>query len=180
MPINYLAPDILRRARRIRLAVFDFDGTLTCGRTWFASADEELKALHAFDAEGLQMLHACRIDTAVITTGEIPSADDHARALHIRYVLQKVEDKHKAFRALLRRAKLPADRVSYMGDDLVDLAVLMKCGLAAVPFGAPEEVRRAAHFISSAAAGSGAAREFCEFVLLAQERLESITKKHKK
>jgi 3-deoxy-D-manno-octulosonate 8-phosphate phosphatase (KDO 8-P phosphatase) len=178
--MQYLAPDSVRRARRIRLAIFDFDGTLTDGRTWFGSGGEEMKALHAFDGEALQMLHAARIQTAVITTGEIPSAEEHAKALHIRYVLQNVEDKRAAFRQLLASARMSAERAAYMGDDLVDLAILTRCGFAAVPRGAPEEVRRAAHFISSARAGRGAAREVCEFLLLAQDKLKAAVDRHRK
>ena len=87
-------------------------------------------------------------------------------------MLQGAEDKHASFAALLARLALRAENAGYMGDDLVDLPVLRRCGFACAPGEAPELVRRHAHYVARAPAGAGAVREVCEFVLQAQGNLE--------
>jgi 3-deoxy-D-manno-octulosonate 8-phosphate phosphatase (KDO 8-P phosphatase) len=172
MSIHYVSPDSLRRAKRIKLVVFDIDGTLTDGLRYYGPGGEELKAFHSSDGMGLQLLHSVGLRTGVLTTGDLPSVNARAKEMHIRYVMQEVKDKGKAFASLLRQARLRAEMVAYMGDDLVDLPVLRRCGFAAAPQNAPEEVRRVTHFISSSPSGAGAAREVAEFILLAQNKLE--------
>ena len=81
---------------------------------------------------------------------------------------------------MLRRLKLKQAAVAFMGDDYVDLPVLTRCGFACAPNEAPEEVRRAAHYIASASAGHGAAREVCEFILEAQGKRAQVLKRYYK
>jgi 3-deoxy-D-manno-octulosonate 8-phosphate phosphatase (KDO 8-P phosphatase) len=95
-------------------------------------------------------------------------------------VVQGADDKQAAFRGLLRRLKLKQTATAYMGDDLVDLPVLKRCGFACAPHEAPEEVRRSAHYISAAPAGQGAAREVCEFILEAQGKLGVVLARYRR
>ena len=99
---------------------------------------------------------------------------ERARELGIEHVVQGAGDKHAAFRGLLRRLSVKQDATAYMGDDVVDLPVLRRCGFACAPHEAPEEVRRSVHYIAAAPAGHGAAREVCEFILEAQGKLGTV------
>jgi 3-deoxy-D-manno-octulosonate 8-phosphate phosphatase (KDO 8-P phosphatase) len=176
--MQYLASDALARARRVRLVIFDVDGVLTDGRLWYGSGGEELKAFHAFDGHGVHLLRMAGLDTAIISGRKSPAVDERARELGIEHVMQGVNDKRKVFERMLRRLKLKRAAVAYMGDDVVDLPVLVRCGFACAPHEAPEEVRRRAHYIASADAGHGAAREVCEFILEAQGKLAPVLRRY--
>jgi 3-deoxy-D-manno-octulosonate 8-phosphate phosphatase (KDO 8-P phosphatase) len=178
--MQYLAPDALARARRVRLVIFDVDGVLTDGRLWYGPGGEELKAFHAFDGHGMHLLRKARLDTAILSGRESRAVEERAQQLGIKHVLQGADDKLKVFEQMLRRLKVARSAVAYMGDDLVDLPVLTRCGFACVPHEAPEDVRRRAHYIASAPAGQGAAREVCEFILEAQGKLARVLRSYLK
>ena len=172
--MQYLAPDALARARRVRLVIFDVDGVLTDGRLWYGPGGEELKAFHAFDGHGVHLLRMARLDTAILSGRESQAVAERARELGIKHVVQGASDKLAAFQRLVRRLKVKQAHVAYMGDDVVDLPVLTRCGFACAPHEATEDVRRRAHYIASAPAGRGAAREVCEFILEAQGKLGTV------
>jgi len=138
----FIAQGALVRAARVRLLVLDLDGTLTSGETWFRNGNEQRKAFHEHDRAGLQRLHDAGFHTALITTGELPAERRIAEELRIRYSFEETKDKRRAFLSLLRR-----------------------CGLACAPADAHEDVRRMAHFVTSARGGYGAVREVCDFIL---------------
>ena len=172
--MQYLAPDALARARQVRLVIFDVDGVLTDGRLWYGPGGEELKAFHAFDGHGIKLLQMGGLRTAVLSGRSSQAVSERAKELGIEHVVQGASDKRKAYLALLRKLKVAAARTAYMGDDVVDLPVLTRCGFACAPREAPEDVRRRVHFIPTAPAGHGAAREACEFILEAQGKLGRV------
>jgi len=131
--MQYLAPDALARARRVRLVIFDVDGVLTDGRLWYGPGGEELKAFHAFDGHGVKLLRMAGLDTAIISGRESQAVEERAKELGIEYLMQGVDDKRQAFEAMLRRLKLKRAATAYMGDDVVDLPVLTRCGFACAP-----------------------------------------------
>jgi 3-deoxy-D-manno-octulosonate 8-phosphate phosphatase (KDO 8-P phosphatase) len=176
--MQYLAPDALARARRVRLVIFDVDGVLTDGKLWYTPEGEELKAFHAFDGHGVKLLLMAGLETGIISGRDSPAVAQRAKELGIEHLMQGVENKHAAFDRMLRRAKLKRAATAYMGDDLVDLPVLTRCGFACAPHEAPEDVRRRAHYIASANAGQGAAREVCEFILEAQGKLGPVLRRY--
>ena len=178
--MQFLASDALARARRVRLVIFDVDGVLTDGRLWYGPGGEELKAFHAFDGHGVNLLRMARLDTAIISGRESQAVEERARELGIRHVVQGADNKLLAFRQMTRRLKIQPAAVAYMGDDVVDLPILTRCGFACAPHEAPEDVRRNAHYIASADAGHGAAREVCEFILEAQGKLERVLARFRK
>lgn len=151
---------------------FDVDGVLTDGRLWYGPAGETMKAFHVQDGLAIKMLAGAGIATAIITSRRSEAVAMRAAELDIAHVLQGVEDKYAAFRGLLEQLALDPLQAGYMGDDLPDLPVLRRCGLACAPKEAVEPVRRHVHYVTRASAGAGAAREVCEFVLDAQGRLE--------
>jgi len=172
--MQHLAPDALARARRVRLVIFDVDGVLTDGRLWYGPCGEELKAFHAFDGHGVHLLRMAGLDTAIISGRQSQAVEERAKELAIKHVVQGANDKRRAFERLLRRLGVARTAVAYMGDDVVDLPILTRCGFACAPHEAPEDVRRRAHYIASADAGHGAAREVCEFILEAQGKLARV------
>ncbi len=169
--MQFSAPDALERARRIRLMIFDVDGVLTDGRLWYGPAGEELKVFHSFDGHGLKMLAASGVPCALLSGRRSGAVAARAAELGIERVLQGIDDKKKEFEDLLKDLGLTPPETGYMGDELVDLPVLTHCGFACAPREAPAAVRLRAHYVASAAAGRGAAREVCEFVMRAQGSL---------
>jgi 3-deoxy-D-manno-octulosonate 8-phosphate phosphatase (KDO 8-P phosphatase) len=166
------APDALERARRIRLMIFDVDGVLTDGRLWYGPSGEELKVFHSFDGHGLKMLAGSGVPCALLSGRRSAAVAARAAELGIAHVFQGIDDKVATYREMLSRENLQPEQTGYMGDELVDLPVLTRCGFACAPREAPQAVRSRVHYVASAAAGRGAAREVCEFVMRAQDRLE--------
>ena len=161
------------RARRVRLMLFDVDGVLTDGRLWYGPAGEALKAFHVLDGHGIKLLMQAGTAVALLSGRSSPAVAVRAAELGIAHVLQGIDDKKAAFEALAAKLGVPADETGYMGDEVVDLPVLRRCGFACAPPGAQALVLANAHYVTRAAAGEGAAREACEYVLRAQGRLEA-------
>jgi 3-deoxy-D-manno-octulosonate 8-phosphate phosphatase (KDO 8-P phosphatase) len=170
--MTYIAPDALERARRVRLMLFDVDGVLTDGQIWYGPMGAELKAFHGFDGHGIKMLAKSGVPAGIITGRKSGAVELRAKELGIAHLHQGIEDKRAAFEDLLKSLGLDAGATGYMGDDLVDLPVLTRCGFACAPLEAPEVVRSRAHYVPSARAGFGAVREVCELVMRAQGTLE--------
>jgi 3-deoxy-D-manno-octulosonate 8-phosphate phosphatase (KDO 8-P phosphatase) len=166
------ASDALERARRIRLMIFDVDGVLTDGVLWYGPNGEEWKAFHAFDGHGVKMLSASGVTCALLSGRRSAAVTARARELGIADVLQGIDDKLAAFQEMLAKKHLSAEQSGFMGDELVDLPVLVRCGLACAPREAPEAVRSRVHYVTSAPAGRGAAREVCELVMRSQGTLD--------
>ena len=165
--------DALERAKRVRLMAFDVDGVLTDGRLWYGPQGETLKAFSARDGLGMRMLAESGVALALLTSRRSEAVALRAAELRIPHVLQGSDDKSALFAELLARLALDPRQAGYMGDDLVDLPVLRRCGFSCAPFEAPDVVRRNAHYVASSPAGAGAVREVCEFVLHAQGKLEA-------
>jgi 3-deoxy-D-manno-octulosonate 8-phosphate phosphatase (KDO 8-P phosphatase) len=168
----YAAADAVERARAVKLMIFDVDGVLTDGRLWYGPGGEALKSFHAFDGHGIKMLSSSGVRVALLSGRSSGAVTARAAELGIEHLLQGIEHKRPAFEALLVRLGLAAEQAGYMGDELVDLPVLLSCGFACTTREAPADVRKRVHYIPAAAAGSGAARETCEFVMRAQDTLE--------
>ena len=167
------ASDALERARRIRLMILDVDGVLTDGTLWYgARGIEELKGFHSVDGLGVQMLRQSGVPTALLSGRTSTGVAARALELGIEHVLQGIGDKLAAYRSLIERLGLAPEQTGYMGDDLVDIPVLARCGFACAPPEARGPVLARVHYVAAAAAGHGAAREVCEFVMRAQGTLE--------
>jgi 3-deoxy-D-manno-octulosonate 8-phosphate phosphatase (KDO 8-P phosphatase) len=170
--MQFASPDALERARRVKLMIFDVDGVLTDGRLWYSPTGEELKAFHALDGHGVKMLGESGVQLALLTGRKSIAVAARARELGIARVFQGIDDKRAVFEKILKKEKLEASATGYIGDDLVDLPVLSRCGFACTVPDAPEEVKKRVHYIASAPAGRGAAREVCEYVMRAQGTFE--------
>jgi 3-deoxy-D-manno-octulosonate 8-phosphate phosphatase (KDO 8-P phosphatase) len=155
----------------VRLMAFDVDGTLTAGGIHVGPDGEAFKTFSVRDGLGLVLLREAGIQVALVTGRSSAIVATRARELGIETVLQGVADKGDAMRRLCDDAGIGLAQAGFMGDDWPDLPAMRLVGFAAaVPDAAPE-VREAAHWIATAPAGGGAARELAELLLHAQGRL---------
>ncbi|HLX80031.1 MAG TPA: HAD hydrolase family protein [Burkholderiales bacterium] len=167
-----MRPDAQERAKRVRLMLFDVDGVLTDGKLWYGASGEALKAFSAFDGHGIKELLRSGTMVGLLSGRTSQAVSVRAAELGIVHVLQGIDDKLAAFDSLSARLGVPAAEAGFMGDDLIDLPVLRRCGFACAPREAPDLVRSHAHYVAQAPAGGGAAREVCDFLMGAQGRLQ--------
>jgi 3-deoxy-D-manno-octulosonate 8-phosphate phosphatase (KDO 8-P phosphatase) len=170
--------DVYNRARKIRVAIFDVDGVLTDGMLYYADSGEEMKAFNVHDGHGMRMLKDSGIALAIISSRSSRCVEARARNLGVDLLFQGATDKLAAFDEVLSRAAVTSEACVYAGDDLVDLPVMKRCGLAVAVPGAPAPVRRQAHYVTRARGGYGAVRELCEIVLHAQGSLATRIEEH--
>jgi 3-deoxy-D-manno-octulosonate 8-phosphate phosphatase (KDO 8-P phosphatase) len=168
----------LERARGVRLMIFDVDGVLTDGALLYGPSGEELKAFHSHDGHGIRMLSASGVACALLSGRRSQAVAVRAAELGITEVLQGIDDKLSIYEELVRRQGFKFEQTGYMGDELVDLPVLTRCGFACAPREAPEAVRSRVHYVATAAAGRGAAREVCELVMRSQRTLEPALQRY--
>jgi len=164
--------DLQERMRRLKLMIFDVDGVLTDGTLYYSETGAELKAFNARDGHGIKMLKESGVEIAILSARRSRAVDARAAELGLTLVEQGAGDKGKAFESLIARVRVPAEAAGYMGDDLVDLPALSRCGVAASVPEAPESVRKRAHLVTRAPGGRGAVREVCELIMRAQKTLD--------
>lgn len=156
------------KAQKIKLVAFDVDGVMTDGSLTFIEDGREIKTFSAKDGQGVAMLNKAGIKTAIITARDNNTVRIRAKILDITRLFEGQKNKCKALDELVREFNLDLSEIAYMGDDLPDLCVLEKVGLAACPADAVEEVLGVCSFISTKGGGKGAVREFCNFILETQ------------
>jgi len=166
--------DTQTRASRIKLVAFDVDGVMTDGGLHYTDDGHELKTFNVQDGLGLKLLQRAGLELAIVTGRNSGVVAARATDLGIAHVFQGVGDKRATVAALLARLGLRWQDCAFMGDDLIDLAVMAECGLAIAPANARPLVRERAHAVTSASGGHGAVREAAEFILAAQGRLAPL------
>jgi 3-deoxy-D-manno-octulosonate 8-phosphate phosphatase (KDO 8-P phosphatase) len=159
------------RARQIRLVVFDVDGVLTDGGIIIDTDGREHKIFHSRDGHGMKMLQQSGVEIGIISGRSSPAVTHRMSGLGIRHVYQGQQDKLPAFHELVGRLGLAPAQVAYVGDDVVDLPLLRRVGLAVAVQDAHELVRRHAHWVTACGGGRGAARDVCELIMDAQGTL---------
>ena len=174
MPALNFAPELLLHAQGIRVAFFDVDGVLTDGGLYLSDAGESLKRFNILDGLGLKLLQRAGITPAVITGRDSAPLRSRLEALGIDHVHYGTEDKLPAAQATLSALGLDWRQAAAIGDDWPDLPVLRRCAFAAAPVNAHAEVRAVAHHVTTAAGGHGAAREFCDLLLVASGRYAGL------
>lgn len=161
------------RIKPLRLIAFDVDGVLTDGGLYLSDSGEEFKRFNSLDGHGLKMLKASGVELAIITGRTSRCVELRAKNLGITHLYQGIEDKLAAMQSLLADLKLAPEAAAFMGDDVVDLPVMRRVGVALSVPGAPQIVRDHAHYVSQREAGQGAVREVCEMILAAQGTLDA-------
>jgi 3-deoxy-D-manno-octulosonate 8-phosphate phosphatase (KDO 8-P phosphatase) len=165
--------DILEKAKNIRLVIFDVDGVLTDGSLYLTDSGEEIKAFNSHDGHGIKMLRASGVSIALITGRQSRCVDLKAKDWGVSIVYQGAKSKLPVFEAMLKDQGMDASACAYMGDDLIDLPVMLRCGLAITVPAAPAFVKRHAHYVTRLDGGRGAVREICELIMHAQETLDA-------
>jgi len=161
------------RARRVRLMLFDVDGILTDGTLYLGESGEIFKAFNALDGHGMKMLAESGIEVGLLSSRQSRIVALRAAELGIGLVRQGASDKATEFAAILAERGIDAAQAGFMGDDVLDLPVLLNCGFAASVPGAPDSVKSRVHYVATAGGGHGAVREVCEFLLRAQDKFDA-------
>ncbi len=180
MHVDLASPDILSRARKIRLFLMDVDGTLTDGGVCLISSTTaaepnppavmEMKVFDAHDGQGLSLAHTMGIKTGFITGRSSPAVARRAAELKVDYVHLGQAKKMAAFEQCLQMAGVLPEEVAYLGDDLPDIPLALRAGLAVCVADGVSELKAVCHFITQREGGRGAAREVVELILKAQGR----------
>jgi 3-deoxy-D-manno-octulosonate 8-phosphate phosphatase (KDO 8-P phosphatase) len=158
-----------KRAKQIQILLMDVDGTMTDGSVILLSQPDgtalEIKRFDAHDGQGLTLAHTAGIRTGVITGRESPALVRRANEMKMEFIYQKQPTKIPALEEVLKKTGVPESAVAYVGDDLPDLPVMRRVGLAVAVGDAVLEVKLAAHYVTKAVAGKGAIREAIELIL---------------
>ncbi len=164
--------DIIEKAREVRLVIFDVDGVLTDGSLFFGDDGQEYKAFHSRDGHGMKMLQKSGVPIGIITGRTSKVVEHRMNNLGIEHVYQGKLDKLPAFEELCAKLGVTPEQVAYVGDDVVDLPILRRVGLAVAVQDAHPLVKQHAHWTSEHGGGRGAARDLCELILSAQGNLD--------
>jgi 3-deoxy-D-manno-octulosonate 8-phosphate phosphatase (KDO 8-P phosphatase) len=165
--------DILEKAAQIRLVIFDVDGVLTDGSLYLGDDGQEYKAFNSRDGHGMKMLQATGVEIGIITGRTSQVVQHRMDGLGIRHVYQGKQEKLPAFEELVAKLGLPPHQVAYVGDDVVDLPVMRRVGLAIAVQDAAPLVKQHAHWTTDHGGGRGAARDVCELIMRAQGTLDA-------
>lgn len=165
--------DINSLASHIKLVAFDIDGVMTDGGLTYTDEGHERKTFNVQDGLGIKLLQRAGIEVAIVTGRSSGVVAARAADLGIALVEQGVGDKYVAVNAILAKLDLQWSECAFMGDDLIDLPALTRCGLAIAPANARPIVKARVHLVTEASGGHGAVREAIELILAAQNKLEA-------
>ena len=173
--MNKLTPEftcteeILKRARKIRLVLFDVDGVLTDGRLFFSDNGEEGKSFHSRDGLGINLLQQSGVAVGIITARQSSLVAHRSRDLNIQHLFQGRKEKFPAYLELCEELGLNSEEVAFVGDDVVDLPIMLDVGLAVTVPQGHKLVKLHAHWTTTNEGGNGAARDVCELVMHSQD-----------
>ncbi|MBP6483392.1 MAG: HAD hydrolase family protein [Rhodoferax sp.] len=171
-------PALLLKAQGIRVAFFDVDGVLTDGGLLFSETGETLKRFNTLDGHGLKLLQHAGITPVVITGRDSAPLRARLTALGIVHAHFGTEEKRPCAEQTLETLGLDWSQAAAMGDDWPDLPVMRRCAIACAPANAHTEVRSAAHHVTVLRGGEGAAREFCDILIMASGRYVDLFEKY--
>jgi 3-deoxy-D-manno-octulosonate 8-phosphate phosphatase (KDO 8-P phosphatase) len=177
---GYVWKSCLPRAKGLKLFLLDVDGVLTDGTITYTHEGNEIKAFHTRDGLGIRLLMESGVEVGLITARESEAVNRRVQDLGIQYVFQKAKDKLEIFENLLKKLDLKPSEVGYMGDDWLDLPLLVRVGFAATVEDAVPEVLQVAHYVAKRKGGRGAVREVCDLILEANETKTALLEKYLK
>lgn len=163
--------DIKQKAAAIRLVIFDVDGVLTDGSLFIGDDGQEYKAFHSRDGHGMKMLLDTGVEIGIITGRTSQVVHHRMESLGIQHVYQGCTEKLPFFEELMAKLGLSPHEVAYVGDDVVDVPVMRRVGLAVAVQDAHPLAKQHAHWITPNSGGRGAARDVCELIMDAQGTL---------
>jgi 3-deoxy-D-manno-octulosonate 8-phosphate phosphatase (KDO 8-P phosphatase) len=163
-----------QRARQIKVLLMDCDGVLTDGRIWIIDENEDQKAFHIRDGLGLELWHRAGLRSGIISGRSSTAVARRAKGLNISIVHLGQNDKVKAFEETLLQTGVSRDEVAFIGDDLNDIPLMLRCGLAIAVSDASSETKARAQYVTRATGGYGAVREAVELILKVQNKWEGL------
>ena len=166
------------RLRAIRLLALDVDGVLTDGRIVYGNYGDELKFFDVQDGFGLYLLRRAGIRTAFITAKKSTVVSRRAKENHVDKVYQNARDKLKVYGKMKRHFRVKDEEICFMGDDLIDLPIMVRAGVAISAPNAVEAVRERSHYLTKSLGGRGAVREVVDMILKSQQKLESLIQEY--
>jgi 3-deoxy-D-manno-octulosonate 8-phosphate phosphatase (KDO 8-P phosphatase) len=174
--------ELRQRARRIKLLLMDVDGVMTDGRIYYLPRSQrdsrdalfETKTFHSRDGLGIRLAHEAGLKTGIISGRCSPATVHRARELGVHYLEQNTLEKLPPYKRILRESGLDDADVCYIGDDIVDLPILKRVGLAVGVSDGHDFLRRHVHYWTRRPGGVGAVRETIELILTAQGKLRSV------
>lgn len=169
---------IFERASRIKIVIFDVDGVLTDGCIYLGNDGEELKAFNAKDGLGMKLLRDTGIEIGIITGLSSQIVASRMEKLGIQHIYQGQTNKLPAYQELITRLNLSPEQVAYVGDDIVDLPIMRRVGLAVAVRDAHKRVKEVAHWQTKADGGRGAAREVCDLLMEANGTLQGVLERY--
>lgn len=165
---------LAERARSLEWLLLDVDGVLTDGRLVYGPDGEQEKIFHVRDGLGLRLLQRSGLKVGIISGRESEALRVRAEDLGIDWLMMERSDKGPAFDEFLAAQKVAPEEVAFIGDDLVDLPILLRCGLSFAPSDAAGEVRERVHRVLSGKGGWGVVRELCELLIRARGSWEEL------
>ena len=165
---------ILAKAEQISLLLLDVDGVLSDGSLIYMENGVESKTFNTQDGLGIRLVQKGGVDVGIITARQSPMVQKRGEELDMKYICQGAKNKLEAFKDIMEQAGIKPYQVCYMGDDLIDLSLLSRVGLAACPANAVDEVKEICHFVTARTGGNGAVRQTCELILRAKGRYEEL------
>jgi 3-deoxy-D-manno-octulosonate 8-phosphate phosphatase (KDO 8-P phosphatase) len=167
--------DLKSKLGKIKLLVMDVDGTLTDGTVYYSARGEEMKRFSLRDGMGIELLRKGGIIPAILTSENSPIVEQRAKKLKIEHVLLGSRNKKKHLENLAKNLSLDMAEIAYIGDDVNDIMAMQISGASACPNDAANEVKQVADYHCKANAGYGAVREFCELLLINQNKSIVLT-----
>lgn len=169
---SYYDAALVAKAAAIRLAVFDVDGVLTDGCLVLGPDGEEFKNFHVRDGQGLVMLRDNGVELGIITGRRSAVVEARMAELGIRHVFQGQKNKLEALNELMDELSVDPIEVCYVGDDLPDIPIMQRVGLAVMVADAHWQLRDVVHWRTTSGGGRGAAREVCDLIMYSKGLLE--------
>lgn len=177
---DQLSPDIMQRARRIKLLIMDVDGVLTTGQLFIGSHGEIIKAFNTLDGHGIKMLQQTGVQTAIITARSDASVTARAEQLGITHFFHGAHNKKSAYLQLLEQTGIAEQECAFIGDDVIDLPVMVRCGLPVAVANAHDFAKQHAVYITEKHGGMGAVRELTDLIMYAQNTLQTALNEYVK
>ncbi len=166
------------RLKKIKMLLLDVDGILTDGRITYGSDGTETKSFDVKDGHGLKLIQRAGIEVGIITGRQSTIVEHRADELGIRILYQGVKDKSVPFLEILEKYNLDEEEIAYVGDDVVDLPILLKVGFAATVADAMLDVRKNVHYVATLPGGRAAVREICDLILKESGRWDGVAAKY--
>ena len=168
--------ELIDRAKKIKLLLLDVDGVLTDGRIIYDSRGQDIKFFDVHDGMGVYLLKKAGIPTVLITAKGSKTIRPRAKDMQVEEVFENISPKTAVLEKIIKKYKVELHQACFIGDDLVDLCLIRRVGLAVAVFNAAPEIKQASHYVTLKYGGRGAVREVAELILKAKGLWQEMLK----